>query len=572
MNARSPGSPAMTTQTDSTSNGARILVDQLRIHSVDRIFCVPGESFLAVLDALVDAPEIAVTTCRHEGGATMMAEAYAKQTGRPAVAFVTRGPGATNGSSGIHVAKQDSTPVILFIGDIERSAIDREAFQEIDYGRMFAPMTKWVTRADDPARLPELLSRAFHTAVSGRPGPVVIALPEDMLVEETATPPSPAPYAVVQPGLSDRALAAIGERLARAERPVVLVGGGGWNARIAADLARFAAAWDLPVCTAFRRNDYFDNAHPNYAGSLGLGANPELVKAVGESDLILALGTRLGEITTVGYSLFAIPRPRQGLIHVHPDTDELGRIYQPELAVNAGMAETMARLADLAPPKGRTTRGWREGLNKSYLAWTELSGKLADPRMAEIMAWLREHLPEDAVITNGAGNFAIWPNRYHFYRRHGTMLAPTSGSMGYGVPAAVAAKLADRGKTVVAFEGDGSFLMTGQELATAAKEAVPIVVILLNNGMYGTIRMHQEKHYPGRVTATSLLNPDFQLLARSYGANAALVATKDEFVRAFGQAVASDRSTVIEIVVDAEIISPTETVTSLRAKSGQAAG
>lgn len=558
--------------TEGASNGASILVEQLRIHGVDRIFCVPGESFLAVLDALVDAPEISVTTCRHEGGATMMAEAYAKQTGRPAVVFVTRGPGATNGSSGIHVAKQDSTPVILFIGDIERSAVGREAFQEIDYGSMFASMAKWVTRADDPARLPELVSRAFHTATSGRPGPVVIALPEDMLVEETAAAPAPAPYAAVQPGISESAIAAIGERLARAERPVVLVGGGGWNARIAGNLARFVTAWNLPVCTAFRRNDYFDNLHPNYAGSLGLGANPELVKAVGESDLILALGTRLGEITTVGYSLLAIPRTSQGLIHVLPDAQELGRIYQPDLAVNAGMAETMAGLAGLAPAKARATRGWTESLNRSYRAWTELSGDLADPRMAEIMAWLREHLPEDAVITNGAGNFAIWPNRYHFYRRHGAMLAPTSGSMGYGVPAAVAAKLADRSKLVVAFEGDGSFLMTGQELATAAKEGVAIVVILLNNGMYGTIRMHQERHYPGRVTATSLVNPDFQLLAQSYGATPARVATKDEFVRVFDEAARSDRSTVIEIVIDPEIISPTDTVTSLRAKSGRRIG
>lgn len=556
----------MATQSDTTRNGARILLDQLRVHGVDRIFCVPGESFLAVLDALVDAPEIAVTTCRHEGGATMMAEAYAKQTGRPAVAFVTRGPGATNASSGIHVAKQDSTPVILFIGDIERSTTGREAFQEIDYGFMFAPMTKWATRADDPARLPELISRAFHTAVSGRPGPVVIALPEDMLVEDTAAPPVPSAYSVIQPGLSDDALGAIEERLMRAKRPIVVVGGGGWNTRVATDLAKFATAWDLPVCTAFRRNDYFDNIHANYAGSLGLGANPELVKAVGDADLVLALGTRLGEITSIGYSLFAIPQVRQSLIHVHPDVGELGRVYRPELAINAGIAETMARLAGLTPTKARPARDWRKSLNRSYAVWTDLSSGLADPRFAEIMSWLRENLPEDAVVANGAGNFAIWPNRFHFYRRYGTMLAPVSGSMGYGVPAAVAAKLADRGKTVVAFEGDGSFLMTGQELATAAKEAAPIVVILLNNGMYGTIRMHQERLYPGRISATSLHNPDFQLLARSYGANAALVATKDEFVQTFEQAIASDRSTLIEITIDPEIISPTETVTSLQAK------
>ncbi|PGH59132.1 thiamine pyrophosphate-binding protein [Azospirillum palustre] len=555
------------------ATGGRLLVDMLRLNGVDRVFCVPGESYLAVLDALVDAPEIAVTICRHEGGAAMMAEAYGKCTGRPGICFVTRGPGATNASHGVHIAHQDSTPMILFIGQIERSAQEREAFQEVDYRRMYGPLSKWVAQIDEAGRIPEMVGRAFYTATSGRPGPVVLALPEDMLVERAAPRPAE-PYRAVEPGLRPEDLAELERLLGTAERPLLLVGGGGWTAEACDDIRRFAEAWDLPVGVSFRSQDLFDNAHPNYAGDLGLGVNPALARTVQETDLLLVVGPRLGEATTGGYTLLDIPCPRQTLVHVHAGVEELGRVYQPALAINAGMRTTARALAALAPPASRRNaeriRERTKAIHDAYLAWTDPPSIPGPLQMGEIMGWLRETLPPDTIVTNGAGNFAIWPNRFHRYRRFRTMLAPTSGSMGYGIPAAIAAKLLHPERPVVAFAGDGCFMMSVQELATAAQYEAAIVVVLVNNGMFGTIRMHQEREYPRRVIGTELKNPDFVTLAQSFGAHAERITRTGEFMPAFERAMAAGRLALLELVIDPEAISPTHTVTSLREQADRA--
>ncbi|MFG1465086.1 thiamine pyrophosphate-binding protein [Xanthobacter sp. DSM 24535] len=547
--------------------GARLLVAQLALHGVDRIFCVPGESYLAVLDALVDVPQIAVVTCRQEGGAAMMAEAYGKLTGRPGIAFVTRGPGATNASAGVHVAHQDSTPLILFIGQIERAATGRGAFQEVDYSAMFGPLAKWAAQIEDGARIPELVSRAFHTATAGRPGPVVLALPEDMLMDGVE-PQAARPYRAAQAHLAPEDAQEIGGALAAAQRPVVIVGGGGWSQAASADAGAFAQAWDLPLIAAFRCNDYIDNAHPNYVGNLGLGPNPDLVAAVRGADLILAVGARFGEVTSAGYGLLAIPDPAQNLIQIHAEPAELGRIYQPDLAYVANATSSFARLKALEAPVARPWAGAREALRSSFLAWTTPPAIPGALQMGAVMEVLRARLPADAILANGAGNFAIWPNRFHRYCGFGTMLAPTSGSMGYGLPAAVAAKLQFPDRTVVAFVGDGDFLMTGQELATAMKEDAAIVVLLVNNGMYGTIRMHQEREYPRRVSATTLANPDFVQYARAFGAYGERVERTEEFEPALDRALACGRSAILELMLDPDVLSPTLTISALRAKAG----
>ncbi len=550
-------------ETKQRYTGGEILVQALRLHGVDRIFCVPGESYLAVLDALVDAPDIAITVCRHESGAAMMAEAYGKCTGRPGICFVTRGPGATNAMAGIHIADQDSTPVIMFIGQVGRDAMEREAFQEIDYRRVCGSLCKWVAQIDQPQRIAEMVGRAFYTATAGRPGPVIIALPEDMLTEQ-AVPVSAQRYQPVEPGLSSALLERIRESLAGAERPFVLIGGGGWSEAACARLQRFAEAWELPVGVSFRCQGYFDALHPNYAGDVGLGANPALVQAIQDSDVILAIGPRLGEATTNGYTLLDVPLPRQTLIHIHADAEELGSVYQPALAINAGMSAATEALASLALPAARSWSGRTRTINDAYHAWTTPPDNPGPLQMGEVIGWLNDYLPPEAIVTNGAGNFAIWPNRFYRYRRYRSMLAPTSGSMGYGVPAGVAAKLLYPQRPVVTFAGDGCFLMTGQELATAVQYDARVVFIVVNNSNYGTIRMHQEREYPGRVSGTELRNPDFVKLADAYGAHGERVEHTREFGPAFERAMAADRPAVIELILDKEVLAPGRTISGLR--------
>jgi len=546
--------------------GGELVVDALRTHGAEHVFCVPGESFLAVLDALHDAPDINVTVCRQEGGAAMMADAIGKLTGRPGICMVTRGPGATNASAGVHIAFQDSTPLILMIGQVARDVVEREGFQEIDYRRMYGQLAKWTAQIDDAARVPEFVSRAFATATQGRPGPVALALPEDMLVDRA---PKPAYErcrpATAYPGSAE--MDELAERMAGAKRPMVVVGGGGWSAQAKADLERFASEWRIPVGAAFRCQDYFDNGHDSYAGDVGIGPNPKLADRVAEADVLLVLGARMGEATSSNYTLLDIPRPRQHLIHIHADAEELGRVYQAALPINAAPAAAAAALAGLAAPKNRPWADGTEAARAAYLDWVQPTRSPGDLQMAEIVAWLRGRLDPGTVVTNGAGNFAIWVNRFYQYRKYRTQLAPTSGSMGYGTPAAVAAARFDPDRPVVAFAGDGCFLMHGQELATAAQYGLRLVVLVVNNGMYGTIRMHQEREYPGRVSGTQLTNPDFARLAEAYGGFGQVVTRTEEFAPAFEKAIAADTFSVIELRVDPEAITPRTTLSDIRAKA-----
>ena len=548
-------------------SGGQLVVGALRAHGVEMAFSVAGESYLEVLDALYDAPEIHLVTCRQEGGAAFMAEAYGKLTGQPGVLLVTRGPGACNASIGVHTAFQDSTPMIVLVGQVARHQIDREAFQEVDFRKMYAPLAKWVTQIDIAERVPELLNQAFQVASSGRPGPVVVALPEDMLRERAAAAVV-GPYRAVRahPGAED--LAEMQALLARAARPIMLVGGGGWSDQAAADIADFAIANDLPVCCSFRRQDVVDNLLPCFVGDLGTGAAPSLVARIRSADLILAVGARIGEITSQSYTLMGIPDPGKTLIHVHPSAEELGRVFRPTLAIQSGMEEFAAAVAGLdSIPTPRWSR-WREECRAEYEAGLTPSLLPGQPLPAldlgQIMVWLRERLPDDAIVTSDAGNFSGWPNRFLQYRRPGRQLGPTSGAMGYGVPAAVAAKLVHPDRIVVGFCGDGGFLMTGQELATAQSEGVGPVILLFNNAMYGTIRMHQERRFPGRVVGTSLKNPDFALLADAYGAFGAVVSRTEEFIPAFEMALRSRRGAVIELRMDSEVITTRTTLAALR--------
>jgi acetolactate synthase-1/2/3 large subunit len=543
--------------------GGRILVDQLRLQGVDTVFGVPGESYLEVLDALHDTPEIRFVICRQEGGAAMMATAHGELTGRPGIAMVTRGPGATNASAGVHVAQQDSVPMILFVGQIDRGSRERDTFQEVDYRRMFGGMAKWVAEIEDAARIPEFVHRAFATAMAGRPGPVVLALPEDMLVE-TADVPDGRPAAPVEAAPAAEAMAELHRLLARAERPMVILGGGGWTAAGTADLARFLDANDLPTACGFRRQDLLRNDHRCYAGHIGLGPNPKLAERIRSSDLVLAIGARLGETTSQSFTLLDVPRPRQCFVHVHNDAEELGRVFQADLAIPSGMNRFAFAAAELTPVPRRPWATATAAAHAEELAWrapTRIPGAL---QLGEIVAGLAARLPEDTIVTNGAGNYAIWANRFFAYRGLGTQLAPTSGSMGYGLPAAVAAKLAHPARTVVCFAGDGCFLMTGQEFATAVQYDLPIVVVVVDNGMYGTIRMHQEREHPGRVSGTPLRNPDFAALARAYGGFGARVETTEAFAPAFAEAVASGRPALLHLLLDPEAITPRTTLAGLR--------
>ncbi len=544
------------TLNDNLRTGGRILVDALKIHGVDLAFCVPGESYLAVLDALYDARNsIRLITCRQEGGAANMAEAYGKLTGRPGICFVTRGPGATNASIGVHTAMQDSTPMILFIGQVARDQAEREAFQEVDFTRMFAPLCKWAAQINDPARIPELVSQAFHRAVAGRPGPVVLALPEDMLTA-TADVADAGPYKVVRPHPGAGEMNAMRALLAEADRPFVIIGGGGWSAAAVADFAAFAEANSLPVGASFRCQDLMDNSHPNYVGHVGIGIDPPLAQRVRNADLLLVVGARLGEMTTGGYTLVDVPVPKQTLVHVHAGAEELGRVYQPALPINAGMAQFAAAARDLAPVDSSRWTAATAKAREEYLATLKPLPHAGRLQMGEVVAWLRERLPPDAILANGAGNYTAWVHRHHQYRRYRTQLAPTSGAMGYGVPAAIAAKAVHPDRAVIAFAGDGCFLMNGQELATAVQYGLPIIVIVVNNGMYGTIRMHQEREYPTRTIGTDLANPDFAALARAYGAYGETVEATADFAPAFERAVAAGKPALLELRLDPDAITP----------------
>jgi len=544
-------------------SGGQLVVAALRAHRVDMAFGVAGESYLEVLDALFDAPDIHLVTCRQEGGAAFMAEAYGKLTGKPGVLLVTRGPGACNASIGIHTAFQDSTPIVVLVGQVARHQIDREAFQEVDFRRMFSPLAKWVAQIDMAERVPELINQAFQTAVSGRPGPVVLALPEDMLRDRCAAAVA-GPYRAVRahPGAND--LAELRQLLAAAERPMMLVGGSGWSDQACRDIAGFARANDLPVCCSFRRQDIVDNRLPCFVGDLGTGASPALVARFKEADLLLAVGARIGEITSQSYSLLGIPEPGKVLIHVHAAAEELGRVFRPTLAIQSGMPEFATAAAALAPAASPRWSSWREAARAEYEAGLVPSpeGGLLD--LGEIMRWLRARLPDDAIVTSDAGNFSGWPNRFLQYRRPGRQLGPTSGAMGYGVPAAMAAKLLHPDRLVVGFCGDGGFMMTGQELATAGLEGTGPIILVFNNTMYGTIRMHQERRFPGRVVGTALKNPDFLTLARAYEVFGASVTRTAEFASAFEEAASRNRAAIIELKMDPEAITTRTTLSDIR--------
>lgn len=551
--------------------GGHILVDQLFAHGVKHVFCVPGESYLAVLDGLHDA-SIEVTVCRQEGGAAMMADAHGKLTGEPGICMVTRGPGAANALAGIHIAKQDSSPLILFVGQIERGMREREAFQEMDYRAVFGTQAKWVTEIDQVERIPELISRAFHVATSGRPGPVVIALPEDMLVEMADVPDAPH-YEVIDAAPASDQMDTLTQMLASARKPVAILGGTRWDAQAVAQFADFARAHALPVGVSFRRQMLFPADHPCYVGDVGLGINPALLARVREADLILLVGGRMSENPSQAYTLLDIPVPRQKLVHVHPDSAELARVYRPNLAVNVSPTAFCAALASIPAPEAAPS--WAadtERMRQNYLAWSDPS-QIKTPgslQMGEVMAYLEDALPPDAIMTNGAGNYASWLHRFHRHTRYATQLAPTSGSMGYGLPAAVGAKRIWPDKTVICFAGDGCFLMHGQEFATAVQYDLPIIVVLVDNGMYGTIRMHQEKHYPGRVSATQLKNPDFADYARAFGGHGERVETSAEFGPAFERARASGKPAILHCLIDPETISPSTTLEKIRAAALEA--
>ena len=589
--------------TATARTGAQVLVDALRIHQVERAFCVPGESYLAVLDALHDVrPEegvpptyqqgrIALHVCRQEGGAAYMAEAYGKLTGKPGICFVTRGPGATNAAIGVHTAFQDSTPMILFIGQVARGQLGREAFQEVDYRSMFGDLAKWVVQIDDAVRIPELLGQAFHRACNGRPGPVVVVLPEDML-RDHVTVDDAGPVIAARPFPDTDAMDAARALLLQARKPLMIVGGAGWDKDVVAKCQTFAARFNLPVAASFRCQDLFDNTHRNYVGDLGLATGPALKAAVRDADVLLVVGARLGEMTTAGYTLLHSPVPTQALIHVHLDVAEIGKVFQPRVAIVSTMAAfvdgvTSWRPTALPPTHAGSAIGaiaqsqdavtvsdhmlrWEthtRALRDAYEAALQPVRGPGDVQMSEVICWLRDTLPDDAILTNGAGNYSAWLQRFYQFRRFRTQLGPTNGSMGYGVPAAVAAKLTHPARTVVAFAGDGCFLMNGQEFATAVQYRAGIIVIVVNNGMYGTIRAHQERHYPARVSGTSLVNPDFAAYARAFGGHGETVRETVAFASAFERALTSAARgipAIIEVQVDPEALTPARTLSEIR--------
>jgi acetolactate synthase I/II/III large subunit len=543
--------------------GGRILVDALRIHGVDRLFCVPGESYLDVLDALYDTPQIAVIVAKHEGAAANMAEADGKLTGRPGICFVTRGPGATHASVGVHTAYQDSTPMILFVGQVPRGVRGREAFQEVEFRQMFAPLAKWVAEIESADRIPEYLLRAFQVATSGRPGPVVLALPEDVVAEQSSVPDT-RPFCRVEAAPGEAELARVRAELERASQPLVIAGGSCWSDEGCAALARFVQANALPVLTSFRRQDLIDNDHACYAGHLSLGMPPHLQQRMKSADLIIALGTRLGDINTMTYTLLRPPRPAARLVHVHPDPAELNRVYQADLAIAAAPSAAAIRLAELDPIGTPRWSAWTESARREYdkFICVPQGGPRHGVDLAVVIRHLATHLPKNAIIANGAGNFTVWVHRFFTYRQPRTELAPTSGAMGYGFPASIAASLRHPERVTVCIAGDGDFLMYPQELATAAQYGARVIVLVVNNGMYGTIRMHQERRFPGRVSGTDLAGPAFVALARSFGAHAERVETTEAFASAFERARSAGRSAVLELVMDRDQITPERRLSS----------
>jgi acetolactate synthase I/II/III large subunit len=548
--------------------GGRILVEQLEIHGVKHAFCVPGESYLEMLDALRDS-SIALTVCRHEGGAAMMAEAAGKLTGVPGICLVTRAPGATNASPGLHIAMHDSTPMILLVGQVERGALGREAFQELDYRAFFSGAVKWATEIDDARRIPELISRAFHVATSGRAGPVVVSLPEDML-KDTVEVDDARPY--LQPGAAPGAeeLRGLRQLLSFSERPLVIAGGSGWDARAVDDLVEFAERQQLPVAVSFRRQMLFPASHPHFVGDIGVGANPALIDYVRGADLVLLLGGRLSELPSQNYTLLKIPAPDQTLVHVYPAPDEIGRLYRPDLAFIMAPRHFL-RTARLMPSVSHDRRLRVAEGRRLFQSWNEAPAHAPGTfNLAEAVGSLRTIVADDSIVCNGAGNYSAWVHRFHRYERYGTQLAPTSGSMGYGVPAAVAAKRIQPDKTVIAFAGDGCFLMNGQEFATAVQYKLPIVVVIADNGMYGTIRMHQEREYPGRVVATDLRNPDFVGYAECFGGYGERVERTADFAPALARAIASAKPAILHCIVDPQAITPDATLDQIRSSRAAA--
>ncbi|MGO3123333.1 MAG: thiamine pyrophosphate-binding protein [Advenella sp.] len=545
--------------------GGEIIVDQLVRQDVDHVFCVPGESYLAVLDALHDA-SINVTVCRQEGGAAMMAEAHGKLTGRPGICMVTRGPGISNALAGIHIAKQDSTPLIVFVGQIETGMREREAFQEVDYRAVFGTQTKWTTEIDDAARIPELIARAFHVAMSGRPGPVVVALPEDMLVQLATVADAPR-VEPVESAPAPEHMAQMATLLAGAKKPLAILGGSRWTQEAVNNFVRFAERQQLPVAVQFRRQHLFPSSHPNFVGDIGLGINPKLLKMAQEADVILLVGGRMSEIASQSYTLLDIPVPKQSLIHVHPDSQELNRVYQATLAINATPVQFVNAATGLSVSDQGTRKDYVDAAHAAYLEWSDPQSVSTpgDLQMGKVMAYLENNLEPDAILTNGAGNYATWLHRFHRFNHFNTQLAPTSGSMGYGAPAAVGAKRVMPQRQVVCFAGDGCFLMHGQEFATAVQYGLNIIVLVFDNSMYGTIRMHQEKHYPGRVSATDLQNPDFAAYAVAFGGHGERVEKSEDFGPAFERAVASGKPAILHCLIDPQAITPTATLDQLRA-------
>lgn len=539
-------------------NGGQILVEALLRNAVDTVYCVPGESYLPVLDALQGRTDIRTIVTRHEGAASNMADAYGKLKGRPGIAFVTRGPGATHAANGVHTACQDSTPMILFVGQVATDTMEREGFQEVDYRRVFGGLAKWATEIDSIERIPEVVSHAFACAMSGRKGPVVVALPEDVLFGMADVVDAP-PVRVAEAAPDDGALPELVQMLQSAQKPLVIVGGTGWTEAAQDDLKRFVSHFNLPVAASFRRQDVLDNRDPHYVGQLGLGVSPALAESLRQSDLLIVLGSRLSEVSSGGYALVTSPRPKQRMVHVHADPSELGRVYQADLPINAAVAPMARRLAALAAPAGCEWSGWTAEARAAHVRHSTPVGRSEGQQgveMSGVVAHLNEVLPDDAIITNGAGNYTVWVHRFYKYRKLATELAPTNGAMGYGLPAAVAAKLAHPERTVVCFAGDGCFMMYPQELATAMQFGAAVIVLVVNNGMLGTIRMHQEREYPGRVSGTDLLNPDFVTFAHAFGAHAERVRSDTEFPAAFERAKASGKAAVIELCTDPLQIGP----------------
>ena len=544
-----------------TRTGGALVVDCLMALGATKAFGIPGESYLAVLDALHDTQgRLDFVLCRHEGGAAFMASAWGKLTGKPGICLVTRGPGVTNAAIGIHTAMQDSAPMLVLVGQVGTDMIGREAFQEIDYPAVFGSMAKWAVQIDRADRIPEILARAWKTAVTGRPGPVVIALPEDMLTSQTDTPPLTGPAEIAEPSPLPAALDKALTMLAGARRPLILTGGCTWTAQGKAALQRFAEASDIPVLAAFRFQDCVDNTSPVYAGEAGVGMPTHVRRLIAECDLLLAVNVRFGEMTTNAYTLLRVPQPEQVLIHVHASDAEIGKIYQPQLGIQAGPNA----FADALRPVTGPWADWRRAARAGFLASMQAPAQPSPVDMVAVMDHLRATLPEDAILTNGAGNFAVWPNKFFAFGPKARLLAPQSGAMGYGLPAAIAAKVAHPRRTVVCFAGDGDFQMTCAELATAAQAGAQPIVLVLNNGIYGTIRAHQERNYPARVSGTTMQNPDFVMLARAYGFHAERVGATGDFAAAFGRAMQSRTGALLDLDISPEALTPRQTLTQMR--------